>query len=147
MPSLAIQMTSTPYSGSREPGARGGSEPGAWDAPPLNRLAGAWAAPPLNRLAVTVAESLSLTPCKGGNLYSKNRHVKWYLTRARVVLPLNRFDVTIKVLRHYIFAMRLLVVKYMACKLLTDTAIKIISNNYPCQVPLDTTIKATKYSN
>ena len=25
----------------------------------------------------------------------------------------------------------------MACKLLTDTAIKIISNNYPCQVVLD----------
>ena len=42
--------------------------------------------------------------------------------------------------------MRLLEVKYMACKLLTDTAIKTVSNNYPCQVPLDTTIKATKYS-
>ena len=57
--------------------------------------------------------------------------------RARGAPPLNRLDVTIKVLRHYIFAMRLLVVKYMACKLLTDTAIKIISNNYPCQVVLD----------
>ena len=33
--------------------------------------------------------------------------------------------------------MRLLAVKYMACKLLTDTAIKTVSNNFPCQVPLD----------
>ena len=33
--------------------------------------------------------------------------------------------------------MRLLVVKYMACKLLTDTAIKTVSKKYPCQVVLD----------
>ena len=51
--------------------------------------------------------------------------------------PLNRLEVTIKVLRHYIFAMLFAVLKYMACKLLTDTAIKTISNNYPCQVVLD----------
>ena len=74
MPSLAIPMTSTPYSGSSEPGAWDGSEPGAWDAPPLNRL------------AVTVAESQNITPCTGIDLYSNNRHVKWYLTRERVAL-------------------------------------------------------------
>ena len=56
---------------------------------------------------------------------------------ARGAPPINRLAVTIKVLRLYIFAMRLLVVKYMACKLLTDTAIKTINNKYSCQVPLD----------
>ena len=35
---------------------------------------------------------------------------------------LNRFEITIKVLLRYIFAMLLLAVKYMACKLLTDAA-------------------------
>ena len=34
---------------------------------------------------------------------------------------LNRIAVTIKVLRLYIFAMLLFVLKYIACKLLTDT--------------------------
>ena len=37
----------------------------------------------------------------------------------------------------FFFAMLLLILKYMACKLLTDTTIKTINNNYPCQVPLD----------
>ena len=55
---------------------------------------------------------------------------------------LNRFEITIKVLQFYIFAMLFAVLKDMACKLLTDTAIKTISNNYPCQVPLDTTTKS-----
>ena len=65
----------------------------------LNRLAGAWDAPPLNRIAVTI-----------------------------------------KVLLLYIFAMRLLVFKYIACKLLTDKTVKTISNKYSCQVVLDTTV-------
>ena len=39
-------------------GAWDGSEPGAWDAPPLNRI------------EVTVAESQSLTPGTGIDLYS-----------------------------------------------------------------------------
>ena len=56
---------------------------------------------------------------------------------ARGAPPINRLAVTIKFLRHYIFAMRLLVVKYMACKLLTDTTIKTINKKYPCQVVLD----------
>ena len=55
----------------------------------------------------------------------------------RAAPPLNRLAVTIKVLRHYIFAMLFAVLKYMACKLLTATAIKTISNNYPCQVVLE----------
>ena len=33
------------------------------------------------------------------------------------------------------------VLKYMACKLLTDTTIKTIDNKYPCQLVLDKTIK------
>ena len=49
---------------------------------------------------------------------------------------LNRFEITIKVLQFYIFAILFAVLKYMACKLLTDKAIKKISNNYLCQVVL-----------
>ena len=52
------------------------TDTGAWDGgePPtascctLNRIEGAWDALPLNRLDVTVAESQSLTPCKGIDL-------------------------------------------------------------------------------
>ena len=62
-------------------------------------------------------------------------------TRGEPPPPLNRLAVAIKVLRLYIFAMLFAALKYMACKLLTDTAIKTVSNNYSCQVPLDTTIK------
>ena len=42
--------------------------------------------------------------------------------------------------------MPLWVLKYIACQVVTDTAIKTISNNYSCQVLLDKSIKATKYS-
>ena len=56
---------------------------------------------------------------------------------ARGAPPINRLALTIKVLRLYIFAMLLVMLKYIACKLLTDTAIKTVSNNYPCQVVLD----------
>ena len=37
---------------------------------------------------------------------------------------LNRFEITIKVLQFYIFAMLFAVLKYMACKLLTDKFVK-----------------------
>ena len=38
--------------------------------------------------------------------------------------PLNRLEVTIKVLRHYIFAMLFAVLKYMACQVPLDKPLK-----------------------
>ena len=80
-------------------------------------------------------------------------------------LTLNRIEVSIKVLQLYIFAMLLVMLNYMACKLLTDrgawdappinrievtvpesqsvtpcTGINLYSNKYPCQVVLDMSI-------
>ena len=46
----------------------------------------------------------------------------------------------------FFFTVLLLILKYMACKLLTDKSIKTINKKYPCQVPLDKTAKSITIS-